>query len=97
MPVLAAQPMVEELNRFLRGHRVLSVERRLIEEGRNSMRSFCVEYPDGAVTAFPVGLRVDYKEVLSPEQFAVFSRLRTVRKEIADKESVPAYAVFTND
>ena len=35
-PVRANPPQVEEMNRFLRSHRVLSVERRLVEEGQNS-------------------------------------------------------------
>ena len=41
--------------------------------------------------------KVDYREVLSPEDFAVFARLRQVRKEIAQAEAVPVYTVFTNE
>jgi hypothetical protein len=40
---------------------------------------------------------VDYKEVLNEADFAVFSRLRDLRKVIAEKEAVPAYAIFTNE
>jgi superfamily II DNA helicase RecQ len=40
---------------------------------------------------------VDYREVLNPEQFEVFSKLRELRKQIAEKESIPVYAVFTNE
>jgi superfamily II DNA helicase RecQ len=40
---------------------------------------------------------VDYKEVLSAEDFAVFAKLRDLRKEMAEKEGVPPYAVFTNE
>ena len=36
LPVRANPPQVEETNRFLRSHRVLTVERRLVEEGQNS-------------------------------------------------------------
>ena len=35
--------------------------------------------------------------MLSPEEFTVFSRLREVRKELAEKAAVPPYAVFTNE
>jgi hypothetical protein len=34
---------VEEMNKFLRSHRVLSIERRLVEQG-GAYWSFCVEY-----------------------------------------------------
>jgi hypothetical protein len=38
---------------------------------------------------------VDYKEVLKPEEFEVFSRLREWRKGVAEKEGVPVYTVLT--
>ena len=41
--------------------------------------------------------KVDYKEVLSEADFAVFSRLRVLRKEVAEREGLPVYAVFTNE
>jgi len=40
---------------------------------------------------------VDYKEVLNEVDFAVFARLRELRKTLAEKEAVPPYAVFTNE
>ena len=41
--------------------------------------------------------KVDYKELLTPEQFAVFARLRDLRKELATRDAVPVYNVFTNE
>ena len=41
--------------------------------------------------------RIDYKEVLSAPEFERFARLRLLRKELAEKEGVPAYAIFTNE
>ena len=92
-----------ELNGFLRSHKVLSVDRRLVEQGTVSYWSFCVDYLElsssGSADGRPVGQRgkVDYKEVLNQEDFAVFARLREVRKEIAQAEGVPVYTVFTNE
>jgi superfamily II DNA helicase RecQ len=40
---------------------------------------------------------LDYKEILEPADFACFVRLRELRKELAKKEEVPAYAIFTNE
>jgi len=34
---------------------------------------------------------------LEPADFACFVRLRELRKELAKKEEVPAYAIFTNE
>ncbi len=39
---------------------------------------------------------MDYKNVLSEEHFKVFSQLRAYRKQIAEQDAVPAYAVFTD-
>jgi superfamily II DNA helicase RecQ len=93
-----------ELNGFLRSHRVLAVDRRWVERGSNSFWSFCVDYLEsGSSTTFSknnggVGRsKVDYREVLSPEDFAVFARLRQIRQDIAQKEAVPVYTVFTNE
>lgn len=41
--------------------------------------------------------KVDYKQVLTESQFAVFSRLREIRKALANEDGVPAYAVFTDE
>jgi len=41
--------------------------------------------------------RIDYKEVLNEQDFALFSKLRELRKQIAEKEGIPVYAVFTNE
>jgi superfamily II DNA helicase RecQ len=39
---------------------------------------------------------VDYKELLSEEEFALFRRLRDLRKSVAEAEGVPVYAICTN-
>jgi hypothetical protein len=60
-----------------------------------------MDYIDGQTTASGgdrgVRGKVDYKEVLSPEGFTVFSKLRDLRKEIAQAEAVPVYTIFTNE
>ncbi len=39
----------------------------------------------------------DYKEILSPEDFALFCSLREWRKGQAEKDQVPVYTIFTNE
>ena len=44
-----------------------------------------------------VAARVDYRQVLSEPDFAVYADLRVWRKAVAEQEGVPVYAVFTNE
>ena len=85
---------LDEANRFLRGHRVLSVDR-VFDQGAWHL---CVCYlASSSAPGSPVGAKLDYRQVLDPATFALFSRLREVRKALAEKENVPAYAVLTNE
>ena len=93
----------EELNAFLLSHKVLAVDRRWVDQGANSFWSFCVDYLDGGGSR-GTGARqqkerekVDYREVLTPEEFAVYAKLRELRKEVSEAEAVPVYTIFTNE
>ena len=102
VPVIAPDDATAELNRFLAGNRILAVERQFIGDGANSAWTICVSFDEGGAAAAPrpgIGKRgkVDFKDVLSDPEFAVFARLRALRKEKADAEGVPAYALFTNE
>ncbi len=96
-------PVAEaEMNVFLRGHRVLAVKKEFVSDGENSFWTFCVEHLEsvpGIVGPSSVGGRpkVDYRELLKPEEFQLFSRLRDWRKGVAEKEGVPVYTVLTNE
>ncbi len=102
IPVRDLRESEEELNRFLSGVRVVHIHREFVGQGDNSFWSIAVEYlaGDSAQTG-PFGGgkqrgRVDYKEVLSPEDFAIFAALRDWRKQKAAEEAVAVYQVFTN-
>jgi superfamily II DNA helicase RecQ len=78
------------------------MERHLIDQGSNSFWTICVEYLK-SVSTDPTRNqnlsrnRVDYKSILPPDEFEVFSRLRELRKDIAQAEAVPVYALFSNE
>ncbi len=101
IPATDAAEAEAELNAFLRGHRVTTVQRELVLEVGGAYWALCVEYiegPGGVASGKGSGRpRVDYKEVLSEEDFAVYSRLRERRRELAEQEAVPVYAVCTNE
>jgi superfamily II DNA helicase RecQ len=91
---------MEEANLFLRSHRILAVDRHFVQDGANNVWAICVSYLGDANRPQLAGAKrpkVDYREVLSESDFALFAKLRTLRKQIAEREGVPAYALFTNE
>ena len=103
IPVLCGDDAAQELNAFLASHRVVHIERQWIAHGTQSAWAFCVEYvlaspslhgnPKSALSRN----RVDYKAILSSDEFTIFSRLRNSRKEMSQQEGVPVYALFSNE
>lgn len=99
-----AEAMEAELNSFLSRHRIVTIERRFVDCGLDSFWALCVDYLHGEPSAGAshgapgrADRKVDYKEVLNPEQFEIFAKLRDLRKQLAEQEAVPVYAVFTNE
>lgn len=106
IPIHNGAQAAAELNRFLAGHKVAEIERQLVQDGRNSAWTVCVGIDQvgadnpaapGAPGASGRRPRVDYKEVLNDEDFAVYSQLRSLRKDLADAEGIPIYTVFNNE
>lgn len=112
IPVFHPQPAQDELNCFLASHRVVRLEKQWLPAGEQSCWALCVETADGP-GPLPANLtmagqrsgagsaagkgKVDWREVLSAEDFEVFARLRALRKAVAERDGVPPYAVFTNE
>ncbi len=104
IPACDSAAAEEDLNRLLAASRVLGVERHFVADGEASFWAVCVRLASGP-GALPEALkaeqgstrRVDYREVLSESDFAVFAKLRELRKHIAETEGLPPYAVFTNE
>jgi superfamily II DNA helicase RecQ len=98
--MLDGDDAANELNQFLSTHRILTVERNFVADGPGSAWGVCVVYLDRGTRQTPESSssrRVDYREVLPEPEFAVFARLRSLRKTLAEKDGVPAYAPFTNE
>jgi superfamily II DNA helicase RecQ len=99
VPALDPDRGSEEVSAFLSTHRVIEVTREFVANGPNSYWASCVTYTTSSAREATTGKRTpkDYRELLSAEDFAVFASLRTLRKQLADREGVPAYAIFTNE
>ncbi|MBQ7062919.1 MAG: HRDC domain-containing protein [Bacteroidales bacterium] len=101
IPIIGGEEVNEEMNRFLRGHRLVTVDKQFCLVGDTACWTFCVTYVEGNTPSFApkageIREKVDYKTVLDENTFAVFSRLREIRKALAAEDAVPAYAVFTD-
>jgi hypothetical protein len=103
VPVREAEAAETGINRFLRSVRVVHLHREFVAQGDNSFWSLAVEYLiDGDRPGDEKGRgarrsKIDYREVLPPEAFAVFVKLREWRKQQAAREAVPVYTIFTNE
>ena len=101
IPIGGDEGMTEEMNHFLRANKIIDIKKELAMLDGNSCWTFCITYLQDArlaesAAARQGGGKVDYKEVLDAETFERFSAFRKLRKQIAESEAVPAYAVFTD-
>jgi len=99
IPVFGGEAAAQELDRFVADHRIVAVDKGLVQNGGASAWAVCVSYEDAGQRPAPSARRekVDYKEVLPEAEFSVFARLRDLRRRLAEQEGVPAYALFTNE
>ena len=93
IPLLHNEPFVEEMNVFLRSKKVLDIKEELHETG---YWSFVVRYTDDVTVGERERVKVDYRKLLDDVSFERFSQFRKIRKEVADADAVPPFAVFTD-
>ena len=102
IPAVAPDAAEAALNQFLAAHRVSHADRHLVADGAASYWAVCVTWVEGGTDVQPAdaprrGRGVDYREVLAADEFALYDRLRSLRKQHAEAEGLPTYAVFTNE
>lgn len=100
IPLFGNEDAVEEMNKFLRGNKVVDITKSLVQQGDVAYWSFCVTYLLGAPPKMQQPNerkeKTDYKQILGEAEFARFALLRTIRKQLAEADAVPAFAVFTD-
>ncbi len=101
IPVIDPLVGEEEINLFLRTHKVLEVNHEFFQTKDGAVWCFCVKYIEGGIPdgkgKFFQPAKIDYKNVLDEKCFAIFSILRECRKQIAQEEAIPPYAVFIDE
>jgi superfamily II DNA helicase RecQ len=100
LPLHPGSAEQDELNRFLRGRRIVQTRKELVAMEGASHWAILVEYldsPEKSAGEQQVKGKVDYKEILNANDFSLFSKLREVRKKLAEENGLPVYAVCTNE
>lgn len=102
LPAIGAEQAEQQLNDFLASHKIIQVDRQFINQAELSYWSLCVCYQAQSTTAKTTTnttkkARIDYREVLTEQQFSYFAALRELRKQLAEQDGVPVFAVFTNE
>lgn len=90
--------MNDELNVFLRSKKILQIEQQLVNSPEGAFWSFCIRYIEKQPGSFsPKRERKDFKQILSAEAFARFSKFRVVRKQVAQDKGIPPFVVFSDE
>jgi len=100
LPLHSGSAEQDELNRFLRGRRIVQTRKELVTMDGMSHWAILVEYldsPEKSSGDQQIKNKVDYKEILNVADFSLFSKLREVRKKLAEENGLPVYAVCTNE
>ncbi len=97
IPILGGTALENDMNLFLRSKKVLQVKEHLVNnEAEGVFWCFCVRYVDDITATERERIKIDYKEVLDDASFNRFSKLREIRKRIANEEKIGAYIIFTD-
>jgi len=98
IPALNPEHDEQELNSFLGSHKIVSVEKKCCQTKQEFFWTFAICYEG---SAYKGGEKkrssIDYKEVLSDDDFTKYARLRELRNDLAKEYAKPPYAIFTNE
>ena len=100
IPVSNPDSTEKELNNFCSTHSISHIEKYFVPDAENSFWSIAVTYTDQESKSSSKdrrSTRIDYKEILSPDDFNIYTQLRDLRAKVAEEEGVPLYAIFSNE
>lgn len=98
IPILDGEEELNAMNRFLRSHRVAEIQKIFVPTTNGGSWSFCITYLESLNVSTPEVKKgkIDYRNVLNEKDFALFCEMRKIRKQIAEKEGIPPFAIFTD-
>lgn len=96
----------KRFDQFIASHAILKVEQRFVERSEGLFWCYAVHYhskqaepTDSTPTWKKRELgkdRIDYEKELSPEDFALYVKLRDWRAETAAEAAIPVFSIFHN-
>ncbi len=98
IPLFGNDGCLDDVNSFLRSHKIVDIRKELIVQNGINYWSFLITYLGNttAFSDFEKKEKIDYKNVLDTDQFNRFAKMRTVRKQLSLQFAAPAYAIFTD-
>lgn len=103
IPVNFSEPSEKALNAFVSQHQVSNIVREFVSNGDDSFWAVCIawhehKHKQGLYDSSVRGKsKIDYKEVLSPDEFTIYAKLRDLRTTLASETGKPVYAIFNNE
>ena len=98
IPISDSGSALQEMNTFLKAHKILEIQQMLISNDNGANWCFCIRYVEQAFNAASGSkAKVDYRQVLDEPTFRKFSHLREIRKTVAATEGLSAFIVFTDE
>jgi len=108
IPIINPVDQEDALNQFLCTHKIISIHKEIVQENNGHYVCFVIEYLDkneqSAVSKSDKNTipdkkdRIDYKEVLSADDFQLYLRLKDWRKLKGEQnDNIPLYNIFTNE
>ena len=101
IPITDISDFEQELNNFLNTNKIIEFEKKLVRSENNIFWCIFIKYEGKPTNNYynkpKEKKKIDYVKELPPEQSKKYEQLRTIRKEIAQKEVVSAYVVATNE
>ena len=84
IPISDSGALLQEMNAFLKAHKILEIQQKLVSNDNGANWCFCVRYLSQAFSAASESkVKVDYRQVLDEPTFRKFSRLREICKTVA--------------
>lgn len=80
-------------------HVVLAVERNFVADARGAFWVYGIQIGTSTWSgaSIKVGKGVDYRELLEPEEFGRYAKLREWRKERSQQDGCPPFAILNNE
>lgn len=99
IPILNNDQEIENLNLFLRQNRIVEIKKDIVCSNALNYWTFCITYIPSQLKIIDEkkkSNRIDYRNELDEHTFSIFCELRKLRKQIADEEIIPPFAIFTD-